>query len=105
MVAAESVLDAVLDVETCDARESGLLDGVAVLRFATLLRPSVATLAADVWLDERLRIRRIVAVPATGRASARAWRAMTGRIPQRRCWTLDVAFPRPAAPEQPRCSA
>lgn len=102
---AESVLDAIVDVETFEPRETGFLDGVVVLRFAALLRPPLGALAADIWLDERLRIRRIAAVPSTGRGSGRLRRAMTGRVPRGCCWTLDVAFGRLAAAELPRCPA
>lgn len=99
---AETLLDALLDVAAIEPHESEVVDGAVVVRFATLLRACspVRMLAADVWLDGHLQIRRIAAVPASGRASARLRRTMTGRIPLRRCWTLEVAIPRTVVSER-----
>lgn len=86
-----ALLDALVAVEAAEARESAVLAGVDVVRFnAILLRPAAPNeLVADVWVDDTVRVRQIVAAP---RRRAGLRRSLTARVSERRSWRLEVSF-------------
>lgn len=87
----DALLDALVAVEAAEARESAVVAGVDVVRFKAILRRPAAPkeLIADVWVDDTVRVRRIV---AARRRSALLRRSLTGRVPERRAWRLEVSF-------------
>lgn len=87
-----TLLDSLVGVERVRIREIGIVRQVLVTRFSAHLGCVAPTmgLAADVWIDEDEVVRRITAVPARGRGSARWSRLLHGRIPLDRAWRVDV---------------